>query len=267
MVCDEADRLETGKGLMSSNHSPLKLALGEAKPVRYQPRWRAVQQEIERDIAGKIVAPGDRLPTEEELAERFAVHRNTIRRALERLREKQLVRVEQGRGTFVRESAIVYRIGNGTRLTSAALRHERKPIRRVLSVERPKAGRAVATALTLAPDTRVLRVTMLRLIDGRPIGLSAHYYPLPRFAGLDEFIRQSGSVSEAMRRLGVNELRRKSLRVNAVMPTTREAKLLDIGRSKPLLETIQLNIDAAGIPVQYTQGRLVPSWVNLVFEF
>jgi GntR family phosphonate transport system transcriptional regulator len=252
---------------MSTNHPPPKLSFGEAPSERHQPRWRLVQQEIERDIVDKTLAPGDRLPTEEELAERFSVHRNTIRRAIDRLREKQLVRVEQGRGTFVREPAITYKIGRGTRLTNAALRHERKPTRRILSSEKPKASRAVAAALALAPETRVLRVTMLRLIDDRAISISAHCYPLPRFAGLDELIRQTGSVSEAMRAKGVGELRRKSLRVNAVMPTAREAKLLDISRSKPLMELIQLNLDETGVPVQYSQGRFIPSWLDLVFEY
>src|SRR5215813_630309 len=97
------------------SHSPARLSAEAA--VRRLPRWQQIQGEIESAIAQGKYAPGEQLPTEEELARRFHVHRHTVRRALERLRDKQVVRVEQGRGTFVREPALSYRIGRNTRLT------------------------------------------------------------------------------------------------------------------------------------------------------
>src|SRR6266508_3324163 len=49
--------------------------------------------------------PDSRLPPEDRLAELFTVSRLTIREAVKELRHKGVVRVEQGRGTFVNPSS------------------------------------------------------------------------------------------------------------------------------------------------------------------
>ncbi|KKZ73950.1 GntR family transcriptional regulator [Streptomyces showdoensis] len=50
--------------------------------------------------AGKY-KPGDKIPSDRELAERFGVARMTARRAVGELQERELVRTEWGLGTFV----------------------------------------------------------------------------------------------------------------------------------------------------------------------
>ncbi|MFJ2113555.1 GntR family transcriptional regulator [Streptomyces sp. NPDC087850] len=50
--------------------------------------------------AGKI-RPGEKIPSDAELVQRFGVARMTARRAVGVLRERGLVRTEWGRGTFV----------------------------------------------------------------------------------------------------------------------------------------------------------------------
>jgi GntR family transcriptional regulator, phosphonate transport system regulatory protein len=44
--------------------------------------WLQIGRRIADDISGGTFAPGARLPTEPELAERFSVSRNTVRRAM-----------------------------------------------------------------------------------------------------------------------------------------------------------------------------------------
>src|SRR5262245_6879344 len=111
---------------------------GDSVVTRNRPRWQQIQPTPEHEIRSGVCPTGQRLPTEEELAERFAVHRHTVRHAIERLREKELVRVEQGSGSFVREPAVTYRLGSRTRLTAAVLNVTRKPSRKVLSSARVK---------------------------------------------------------------------------------------------------------------------------------
>lgn len=48
-----------------------------------------------------VVLPGAKLPTESELASRFAVSRTVVREAISRLQASGIVRTHQGRGTFV----------------------------------------------------------------------------------------------------------------------------------------------------------------------
>ncbi|HET8878057.1 MAG TPA: GntR family transcriptional regulator, partial [Arthrobacter sp.] len=56
---------------------------------------------LEREIASRGLIPGDKLPTERELAEQLAVSRATVRTALQDLESKHLVERTRGRGTLV----------------------------------------------------------------------------------------------------------------------------------------------------------------------
>ncbi|MER6098632.1 GntR family transcriptional regulator [Streptomyces sp. NPDC001728] len=52
-------------------------------------------------VSGAYRAASMSAPSDRELAERFGVARMTARRAVGELRERELVRTEWGRGTFV----------------------------------------------------------------------------------------------------------------------------------------------------------------------
>jgi DNA-binding LacI/PurR family transcriptional regulator/DNA-binding transcriptional regulator YhcF (GntR family) len=65
------------------------------------PLYRQIHLEILRDIRAGALKPGDRVPSENELAHRFNVSRITSKKALEELaRGKLIVRI-QGQGSFV----------------------------------------------------------------------------------------------------------------------------------------------------------------------
>ena len=61
---------------------------------------RIVSQIEQRIVAGELKA-GDQLPSENELARQFTVSRTAVREAIKTLREKRLVEVHPGRGTFI----------------------------------------------------------------------------------------------------------------------------------------------------------------------
>ncbi len=60
-----------------------------------------VAAEIERLIADGVFAPGQALPAERQLCERFGVSRAALREGLRLVRGRGLVRTEHGRGSFV----------------------------------------------------------------------------------------------------------------------------------------------------------------------
>lgn len=64
-------------------------------------RYQAVAQQLRADIHNRRVAPGGRLPSERALAECHGVHRQTVRRALQDLREQGMVYSDR-RGTYAR---------------------------------------------------------------------------------------------------------------------------------------------------------------------
>ncbi|MBI2220754.1 MAG: FadR family transcriptional regulator [Acidobacteria bacterium] len=63
--------------------------------------YEQIVEQIEASVVGGSLKPGDQLPPERELAERFGVSRTAVREAIKTLREKGLVEAFPGRGTFI----------------------------------------------------------------------------------------------------------------------------------------------------------------------
>src|SRR5882757_4483756 len=66
-----------------------------------EPLYLQVVHALKDEIVSGIHPVGSQLPTEEELCARFSVSRYTVREALRRLREDNLVSSRQGAGTIV----------------------------------------------------------------------------------------------------------------------------------------------------------------------
>ena len=60
-----------------------------------------IAQQLRARILNESLAPGQRLPTEQELGAQFAVSRNVVREAIARLKLTGLVETRHGVGTFV----------------------------------------------------------------------------------------------------------------------------------------------------------------------
>mgnify|MGYP002611225316 CR=1 FL=1 len=66
-----------------------------------KPIYQQVAQQILQDIKEGKLRPGDRLPTERELAAQLGVARGTVKKAYRELADNNLVEVIQGSGTYV----------------------------------------------------------------------------------------------------------------------------------------------------------------------
>src|SRR2546429_859317 len=77
----------------------------DAKPVyrtvKTSRLFEQIVQQVEDSILKGQLKPGDQLPAERDLAQRFGVSRTAVREAVKTLREKGLVEAYSGRGTFV----------------------------------------------------------------------------------------------------------------------------------------------------------------------
>ncbi len=71
------------------------------KTVRTSRLYEQIVQQVEDSILKGQLKPGDQLPAERDLAQRFGVSRTAVREAVKTLREKGLVEAYSGRGTFV----------------------------------------------------------------------------------------------------------------------------------------------------------------------
>ena len=75
------------------------------QPIQSERLYEQIVDQIERRIVAGDLKVGDQLPAERELAEQFTVSRTAVREAIKALREKGLVEIRLGRGTFVTNGA------------------------------------------------------------------------------------------------------------------------------------------------------------------
>ena len=228
--------------------------------------WRQIASAMEREIAGGGHGPGDRLPTEAELSARFAVNRHTVRRAMEELEGRGLIRIEQGRGSFVAEDVLDYTLGPRTRFSENIRRQNREPAGRILRIAEIAAEAGLAEALGIRRGRPVILVERLALADGRPIVLGAHHFPAARFAKLPGLLVEDPSITAALAACGVPDYRRRVTRVTARLPTAEEAETLQQSRNRPVLVTEAVNTDPAGEVVDVTHARYAAGRVQLVVE-
>src|ERR1700683_3195655 len=71
------------------------------RTVKTSRLFEQIVQQVEDSILKGQLKPGDQLPAERDLAQRFGVSRTAVREAVKTLREKGLVEAYSGRGTFV----------------------------------------------------------------------------------------------------------------------------------------------------------------------
>jgi GntR family phosphonate transport system transcriptional regulator len=228
--------------------------------------WRQIMRTLEAEIAGGTLPPGGRLPTEAQLSQRFAVNRHTVRRALEELQRGGLVRVEQGRGSFVAEDVLDYMVGPRTRFSEWIRRHNKEPGGLVLDLREIPADSIVAAALGLRTGARVVLLERLGLADERPVSLGSHHFPAARFPGLLAALAEQQTITAALAQAGVSDYRRLTTRVTARMPMPHEAELLRVARTRPLLVTESINVDQDGAVVEFGVGRYPTPRVQIVFE-
>jgi GntR family transcriptional regulator len=70
-----------------------------------QPKYHQIADQLRGQIASGALAPGQRLPSEPDLAAQYDASRNTVRLAIALLTNQGLVESRQGLGTFVHEAA------------------------------------------------------------------------------------------------------------------------------------------------------------------
>jgi GntR family transcriptional regulator, phosphonate transport system regulatory protein len=233
--------------------------------------WSQIAGELARDIEAGTHQAGSRLPTEAQLAEFYGVNRHTIRRALDELSDARIIRTEHGRGSFVAEDVLDYRIGKRPRFSEWVRGHNRTPIGEVLDLREAALGdlpeaEAAGAALGLKPEERVVLLERLGSADDRPIAVSRHVFPAAKLPGLLDALRENSSITAALAAVGVADYLRRWTRVCARTPDIREARLLRMARTDTVLVCEALNATESGLLTEFGTACYPAPRVQLIFE-
>lgn len=226
--------------------------------------WSQIGDILADDILKGRLPQGQMLPSAQELATRFDVNRHTVRRAMATLEQRNLVRTEQGRGTFVQEQALDYPISRRTRFNQNMRNLNVDTDTEILEDARELPPTQVAEALGLGRNEYVYRIETMSRADGHIVDHSTAYFPAARFPGLPAIYRRTQSVTQTLNEFGITDYVRKHTRVSARLPDAHTARLMKQPPNRPILHVQSINADPRGVPVQYGITRFSGDWVQLV---
>jgi GntR family phosphonate transport system transcriptional regulator len=224
--------------------------------------WRLIADELRREIVSGAQPPGAKLPPEGELAERFGVHRNTVRQAVAALAAEHMVVSRRGSGTFVAEhTVLVHRIGARTRLSQSLGRRGHAVSRLIESAVEP-APAEIAARLLLGDDPG-LRLETISSVDGRPLSRATNWFAADRVPGLAGHFAAVGSITAALRAVGIDDYVRAATAVSARHATAAEAADLGLAAGSVVLVTRSLDTLTDGTPLQIGTTSFVADRVEL----
>ncbi len=222
-----------------------------------------VRQGLLEDLLGGTLEPGEKLPNEDKLAERFAVSRATVREAVLGLLEAGYLIRRHGSGTYV-TSAPRSRHALDTTVSYTAMIREagHEPGETVIRKGVRAATELEHTLLGLADGEAVMELERVRLADRRPVIYSRDRIRASLLQGVADEALDS-SLYEILNETGHAVVRARA----ELIPTLADAKLsrlLEVTRGTPLLHIDQIDYDTRGRAVMLSQEWHVADAFELI---
>lgn len=220
------------------------------------PKYAQIVNTIQRRIGDGTYPPGALLPSEAQLQREFAVSRPTVVRALEVLRSQGWIDREHGRGSFVRNRAVLAdRTRPGKLIIDEAGSAGQGTL---LDVGRTPAPPVVATLLRTPPDTPALLRRQLIERDGEPSELVSSWFPLDVAEGTDLAKPEPipGGVHQHLHAVKRVRFDHVAERIRSRLTTAEESRLLKIAKRSPVLNLLLAVYDADDRPLEVVDAVL-----------
>jgi GntR family transcriptional regulator len=151
------------------------------------PKYYSISQDVIRLIRSGKLAPGMRIPSENQIIEQYGVSNTTARKALQELTSGRWVVKIKGKGTFVHGTGVVRSVDRILSFTRNMTEAGFKPSTKILhqSVLR-KGYSALINGRRYSMDGPVLKLHRLRFADKIPMMLEVRYISLALCPGIEK---------------------------------------------------------------------------------
>jgi len=240
--------------LPSGNGAGQALLTANATPA-FSPLYQQIKTLILKSLQGGEWKPGDVIPSEQDLANRFKVSQGTVRKAIDELAADHLVVRRQGKGTFVATHAerhIQYRF---LRLQPDA-EQEMSAERHIVECRRLRASAEIARLLGLRSADSVVFVRRVLFFHGTPTILEDVWLPGTPFKGLtlEALSSDKGPMYAFFEsEFGVRMVRADE-KIKAVGASAEAASLLEIEQGHPLLNVERIAYTYNDVPMELRRG-------------
>lgn len=228
--------------------------------------WKRIAEALEAEIRSGGFGVGDILPPSTVLAEKYGVHRHTVRQAFKHLAERGLVSVERGRGTEVLAQRFPYRIGRRVSLRTNFGAAGIPVSGSVVSAAVVPATKPVAEALLMPVGAPVHAIRTVNRADGIPVSSGLHFVDATRFPEFDKALAVDASITHALQSLGVGEYIRLSTRISSRLASEDEARLLELSPASPVLQSIGIDALPDQTPIHLVSGVFAGERMEMIVE-
>ena len=245
---------------------------------------RSLQVRIADDIRAQIetgaYAPGQQLPTYDELAARYLCSVAAARKAIDLLKQQGLVITKQGKGSYVRERPRARRHGmdrysrkrwsSGTLiLVGEAADQGYVATQLIRALEETPAPDSVAERLGIEPGRPVWVRRRTTLINDRPNQLADSYFTLAVVEKVPQLKEEETGPGGGFARLeeAGYTLTRIREEIAVRMPTGPESVALRLPEGTPVAELIRTTQDSAGHPVEVMIAVIAGDMVTFDYDF
>ena len=212
----------------------LALPYSPVDPHSPIPLYHQVYLDLRQMIQRELILPGEMLPPEMDICQAYGVGRQTVRQAIARLVDEDLVERFAGRGTFVREQPNHIQFFLDRSFSQQMRELGRIPNSRLLS-QRASTVDLDVPALQAYQSKPCLTLERLRLGDSEPICIQSSTILSERCPGIEEQDFANQSLYEALATRYQLAISRIDHVVRAVAADEYRAELLEIQESTPLL--------------------------------
>jgi len=218
------------------------------------PLYYQLKQHIESQIRSGTWQPGDQVPSEAVLGEKFHVSRTTVRQALGELVNQGMLTRIQGKGTFVAHPRIRQRLTRLTGFTEDYQAQRMKPASQLLRQGKEPASLRIASALRITEGTPVIVLERLRLADDLPMAVEiAHLREdLFPFFKAEEFPGGSLYTYLAEKFNTIPTIAHQDM--EAIGCPKPQARLLGISKGGPVLHMYRTTFDQSGRPFEQVES-------------
>jgi GntR family transcriptional regulator len=216
------------------------------------PLYQQFYETLRGDVLSSRLKPGDLLPSEADLAERFEVSSVTVRQALDMLHKEGLIYRQRGRGTFVAHPRLDQNLMRIVSFTQDMPTRGFSPASRVLGSSLIPAPREIAERLSIEPGEALARLERLRLADDEPMGIEESHLIHRYCPGiLEKHDYAVHSLREALERdYGIRTARARQT-IRAIPAPARVARSLGVRPNAALLFIQRVTYSQDDVPIEF----------------
>ncbi|GAT73689.1 GntR family transcriptional regulator [Microbacterium hydrocarbonoxydans] len=222
--------------------------------------YTQIADDLRERISAGILRPGDDVPTEAELAQRWSTSRGPIRNALAALRSEGLIETSRGRPARVVARKANQAVDVSVPFTRWARELGVTPGAQTQELSLRRAG-AKAEALGVGPDDTIVGVVRLRLLDGRPTMLERLFYTEDAGRNLFDVDLDAVSITEHLASVG-HPIVGLQHEIDAVAADEQDAALLRVPQGTPILRLSRTSRDAEGRIFEASEDRYLSEVVR-----